>query len=29
VNVSGTLEMEEGAASEIDYRGNPTVVKRD
>ena len=30
VSVSGTLEMEEGPASNIDYRGNPmNVVKRD
>lgn len=29
VNVSGTLEMEEGVASDIDYRGNPQVIKRD
>ena len=25
VNVSGTLEMDEGVASDIDYRGNPEV----
>jgi phage shock protein PspC (stress-responsive transcriptional regulator) len=30
VNVSGTLETEEGAASDVDYRGNPQhVIKRD
>lgn len=29
VNVKGTLEMEEGTASDIDYRGNPQVVRRD
>lgn len=29
VNVTGTLEMEEGLASDIDYRGNPKVIKRD
>jgi hypothetical protein len=29
VNVTGTLEMDEGIASDIDYRGNPNVVKRD
>jgi phage shock protein PspC (stress-responsive transcriptional regulator) len=29
VNVSGTLEAEEGVASDVDFRGNPTVVKRD
>ncbi|MEX2232681.1 MAG: PspC domain-containing protein [Cyclobacteriaceae bacterium] len=29
VNVSGTLEMEEGIASDIDYRGNPNIVRRD
>lgn len=29
VNVSGTLEIEEGVASSVDYRGNPNVVKRD
>jgi phage shock protein PspC (stress-responsive transcriptional regulator) len=29
VNVSGTLEIEEGVASSVDYRGNPSVVKRD
>jgi phage shock protein PspC (stress-responsive transcriptional regulator) len=28
VNVAGTLEMEEGVTSEIDYRGNPHVTKR-
>jgi phage shock protein PspC (stress-responsive transcriptional regulator) len=27
VNVTGTLEMREGIASDIDYRGNPNVVK--
>jgi phage shock protein PspC (stress-responsive transcriptional regulator) len=27
VNVSGTLEMEEGVASDIDYRGNPEKVR--
>lgn len=29
VNVSGNLEMEEGLASDIDYRGNPNVIKKD
>ena len=29
VNVRDNLEMEEGVASEIDYRGNPNVTKRD
>jgi phage shock protein PspC (stress-responsive transcriptional regulator) len=29
VNVNGTLEMEETGLSNIDYRGNPSVVKRD
>ena len=29
VNVQGTLEMEEGVASDVDYRGNPDVVRRD
>lgn len=29
VNVRRTLEMEEGLASEIDYRGAPNVTKRD
>lgn len=29
VNVSGNLEMEQGVSSEIDYRGNPNVIKRD
>ena len=29
VNVSKSLEMEEGLASDIDYRGNPHVIKRD
>jgi phage shock protein PspC (stress-responsive transcriptional regulator) len=28
VNVSGTLEMEEGIASDIDYRGKPEIIKR-
>jgi phage shock protein PspC (stress-responsive transcriptional regulator) len=28
VNVVGRLEMEEGVASDIDYRGDPAVVKR-
>lgn len=27
VNVVGTLEMEEGVASKIDYRGNPQIMK--
>ncbi len=27
VNVSGTLEMEEGVASKIEYRGNPKIIK--
>jgi phage shock protein PspC (stress-responsive transcriptional regulator) len=29
VTVVGTLEMEEGVSSDIDFRGNPKVVKRD
>jgi hypothetical protein len=30
VNVSGTLEIEEGVASSVDFRGSPTsVIKRD
>jgi phage shock protein PspC (stress-responsive transcriptional regulator) len=29
VNVHNTLEMEEGIASKIDYRGNPQVTKHD
>jgi hypothetical protein len=29
VNVSGNLEIEEGVTSNVDYRGNPNVVKRD
>jgi phage shock protein PspC (stress-responsive transcriptional regulator) len=29
VNVSGSLEMDEGVASSIDYRGNPHVINRD
>jgi phage shock protein PspC (stress-responsive transcriptional regulator) len=29
VNVSGTLEMEQGIASDIDYRGNAHIIKRD
>jgi hypothetical protein len=29
VNVTGTLEIEEGMASDIDYRGDPTIIKRD
>jgi hypothetical protein len=29
VNVTKSLEMEEGLASDIDYRGNPHVIKRD
>lgn len=29
VSVSGTLEMDEGVACDIDYRGNPQTVKRD
>lgn len=28
VSVSGTLEMEELGASDIDYRGNPNIVRR-
>jgi len=28
VNVTGTLEMDEGIASDIDYRGHPDVVKK-
>jgi hypothetical protein len=29
VNVKGRLEMEEGVASDVDYRGNPEVVRHD
>jgi len=29
VNVTNSLEMEEGVASDIDYRGEPHVIKRD
>ena len=29
VNVSGTLEIDEGIASDIDYRGNPNIVRHD
>ena len=29
VNVTGTLEMEEAVASDIDYRGNPEIVRHD
>jgi phage shock protein PspC (stress-responsive transcriptional regulator) len=29
VNVHHSLEMEEGLASDIDYRGNPEIVKKD
>ncbi|MEO5602630.1 MAG: DUF2807 domain-containing protein [Cyclobacteriaceae bacterium] len=29
VTVTGTLEMDEGVASDIDYRGNPEIVKHD
>jgi len=29
VNVNNSLEMEEGLASDIDYRGNPRIIKRD
>jgi phage shock protein PspC (stress-responsive transcriptional regulator) len=29
VNVSGTLEMEENIASDIDYHGNPHIIKHD
>jgi hypothetical protein len=29
VNVTGTLEMDEGVASDIDYRGNPNIVRHD
>ena len=29
VNVKGTLEMEEGTASDVDFRGNPQVIRRD
>jgi hypothetical protein len=29
VNVRETLEMEEGIASDIDYRGSPRIIKRD
>ena len=29
VNVKGKLEMDEGVASDIDYRGNPEVVRLD
>jgi hypothetical protein len=29
VNVKGTLEMDEGVASDIDYRGNPNIIRHD
>ena len=29
VNVKGTLEMDEGVASDIDFRGNPEIVRHD
>jgi phage shock protein PspC (stress-responsive transcriptional regulator) len=29
VNVKGTLEMEEGVASDIDYRGDPRIIRHD
>lgn len=29
VNVSGNLEIEEGVASHVDYRGNPNIVRHD
>jgi hypothetical protein len=29
VNVNHNLEIEEGIASDVDYRGNPTVIKND
>ena len=29
VNVTKSLEMDEGLASDIDFRGNPHVIKRD
>jgi hypothetical protein len=29
VNVSQSLEMDEGLASDIDYRGNPHIINRD
>lgn len=29
VNVSRSLEIEEGLASDVDYRGNPQIIKRD
>ncbi|MEJ7644110.1 MAG: PspC domain-containing protein [Chryseolinea sp.] len=29
VNVAGNLEIEEGLASDVDYRGNPNITKRD
>jgi hypothetical protein len=29
VNVKGTLEIDEGIASDIDYRGNPNLVRHD
>lgn len=29
VHVTGTLEVEEGMASDVDFRGNPQVIKRD
>ncbi|MBT1702370.1 PspC domain-containing protein [Chryseosolibacter indicus] len=29
VNVSGTLEMDEGTASKIDYRGRPEIIRKD
>ncbi len=29
VNVAGNLEIEEGLASDVDYRGNPNITNRD
>ena len=29
VNVTGNLEMDEGVASDIDFRGNPQIVRHD
>lgn len=29
VNVSTSLEIDEGLASDVDYRGNPRIIKRD
>lgn len=29
VNVKGTLEIEEGGASDVDFRGNPKIIRHD